>query len=528
MFNSIQQKFFTNIPGEFTGGLTAAIVALPLALAFGVASGLGAEAGLYGAIACGLFASLFGGTRAQVSGPTGPMTVVVATIVAGAAGRPELVFAAVILGGIFQIVFGYLKLGRLVRRYTPYPVVSGFMTGIGAIIILIQILPLFGLPGGGNVVEALTSFESIPNGMNVQALGVGVITLALIYGLPMLSKKIPAVVLLSLVAATLVSVLFNLDVPRIGDIPAGLPGFVVPDVGLADLKIILTGALYLAILGSIDSLLTSVVVDKVLGTRHDSEQELVGQGIGNIVSGLIGGLPGAGATMRSVINLKAGGRFHLSGVLHSLILLAVLLGLGSLASVIPLACLAAVLITVGVGIVDYRGLKSVGKAPWSDVIVMVVVLGLTVFVDLIIAVGVGVLITCVLFVYKLGEARFANHGLYEDMAETHGDHSMITKDDGTVTYVYKLNTPLIFSEAENFLEVMDEIDEIEGLTLVILSLQNAPVIDQSGAYALEEAKNRLSAKGIELVVVGISDENSLMLKKLGVSVLTPIQYEELA
>ena len=236
MIKTIKQNFFTNIPGEFTGGLTAAIVALPLALAFGVAAGLGAEAGLYGAIACGLFASLFGGTRAQVSGPTGPMTVVVATIVAGATGRPELVFAAVILGGVFQIAFGLLKLGRLVRRYTPYPVVSGFMTGIGAIIILIQILPLFGLPGGGNVVDAIKSFGGIANGMNIAALAVGLLTLGLIYGLPRISKKIPAVVLFALVISTVLSVVLGLDVPRIGDIPAGLPDFVVPAIGWADAK----------------------------------------------------------------------------------------------------------------------------------------------------------------------------------------------------------------------------------------------------------------------------------------------------
>lgn len=515
MLNSFKERYFTNIPGELSGGLTAAIVALPLALAFGVASGLGAAAGIYGAIACGLFASLFGGTRAQVSGPTGPMTVVVATIVAGASGRPELVFAAVIVGGILQILFGYLNLGRLVRRYTPYPVVSGFMTGIGVIIVLIQVLPLFGLPGGGDVVEAISRFGTVITEMNLAALAIGASTLALIYLLPRLHKKIPAV-LVALVVATGLSLVFGLDIPRIGDIPSGLPSFVIPSVTWADWQVILTGGFYLAILGSIDSLLTSVVVDKILHTRHDSKQELIGQGLGNIVSGVIGGLPGAGATMRSVINVESGGRSHLSGIFHGLVLLAVLLGLGSLAAVVPLTCLAAILITVGVGIVDYRGLKSIGSAPWSDVIVMLAVLTLTVFVDLIIAVGVGVVAACVLFVYKLGEARFANHGRLEDLAETHGDHWTIDDEDGSVTYVYHLNTPLIFSEAENFHEVMADIDQIDGVKRVLLSLQNSPVIDQSGAYALEEVHRQLKAKGIALEIAGLNDANHTLLEKVGV------------
>jgi SulP family sulfate permease len=474
------------------GGLTAAIVALPLALAFGVASGLGATAGLYGAIACGIFAALFGGTPGQVSGPTGPMTVVTTGLFLAHPDHPGVIFAAVILAGVLQILLGVFRLGNLIH-YIPYPVISGFMSGIGIIIILLQIPPLFGLAGGGGVLDMLRVYPRIPAEFNPAAAALGVGTFAAIVGLKKLAPRLPAT-LVALVLATLAAVLLGLQVPTIGPIPGGLPAPSVPRVAAAEVHILVEAAIALALLGSIDSLLTSVVVDKITGRRHDSNRELIGQGIGNTVSGLIGGLPGAGATMRSVVNIQSGGRTNLSGTVHGLVLLAVLLGLGALTARIPLACLAGILIHVGVTIIDYRGLKSVRKAPWSDTFVMAVVLGLTVFVDLIIAVIVGIALASVLFVKNLSDARPSDHGPIADDDLPDGFPDALK---GSV-YVYTFKGPLYFGEAKNFGEVMSR---LAGIRHVILVFDNVPLIDQTGAYAVEDTIERLQAKGVGVQLV---------------------------
>jgi SulP family sulfate permease len=507
---TIRNRYLTNVGGDLVGGLMAAIVALPLCLAFGVASGLGAAAGLYGAIACGILAAVFGGTPAQCSGPTGPMTVVAAAMFAAAPDNPSLVLAAVIVAGILQIALGNLKAGQLIE-YIPYPVISGFMTGIGAIIISIQILPLFGLPGSGNALASVRDLPKILSGANADAFLIGGSTLALIYVLPRLSRRLPAS-LVALVAATAMSLILQMEIPRIGAIPSGIPMPRLPAFSITDIHVVLQNAMTLALLGAIDSLLTSLVMDKVTGGRHDSNKELIGQGIGNMFAGLIGGLPGAGATMRSMVNVKAGGTTHLSGVVHGLILLAVLLGLGNVASLIPLSALAGILITVGISIMDWRALRAIRRTPRSDVAVMVVVLLLTVFVDLIIAVGVGVAMASILFVKRLADARLSEVGTVDALEELHRLAGHLDAEVRKAIYTYQFNGPLFFGEAKNLSQV---VDQLEGARYVILRFYNVPLVDQTGAYALEDAVERWESRGIKVLFVGMQPHIRHVLELTG-------------
>lgn len=518
---TMQLNKFTHIPGDLIGGLTAAIVALPIALAFGVASGLGAAAGLYGAIACGIFAALFGGTKAQVSGPTGPMTVVVASMVSAHLGHPELIFAAIILAGICQVGLGLLKAGQLIE-YIPYPVVSGFMSGIGIIIIILQLRPLVGLPGKGEVLGTLQSFPEMLQSSNIQALGLGLLCLACIYVAPIISKRIPAS-LLALLVGTSVAVYFQLKVPTIADIPAGVPLPKIPWFSIDQWHVVITNAFALATLGSIDSLLTSVVVDRLTKTKHESNRELVGQGIGNLVAGLVGGLPGAGATMRSVINIRSGATTRLSGLTHGLILLAVLLGLGPYAQTIPLACLAAILISVGISIIDYRAVKAIRKAPKEDVIVMVVVLLHTIFVDLIIAVIAGLAVASLLFAKKMSDTELMHVDPISSLPEAYPVVESLPEEVRKRTFVYSFHGPLFFGEVTNLEKL---VDKVAGAQYIILHFANVPFADQSGAYALQETLNDWAAAGIYVIAVGLSEPTKSTLANLGTEI--PNAYDSVS
>ncbi len=506
----IRRRYFTHVPGDLMGGFMAGIVALPLCLAFGVASGLGAAAGLYGAIACGIFAALFGGTRGQCSGPTGPMTVVAASMVAPNPGNTSLVFAAILIAGILQMVLGYIRAGQLIH-YIPYPVISGFMTGIGAIIICIQLHPFFGLPGCGSVLTALENLPVIFTSWNADAVLVGACTLGLIYGLPFVSRKLPAL-LIALVAATGISILLDMDIPRIGAIPSGLPLPQLPGFDLTDAHVVFKNAITLALLGAIDSLLTSLVLDRVTARRHNSDQELIGQGVGNMVSGLVAGLPGAGATMRSMVNVKSGGRTYLSGVIHGLVLLAVLLGLSNVAALIPLSALAGILLTVGISIMDWRALRAFRKTPGEDVAVMAVVFVLTVFVDLIIAVGVGVAMASMLFAKRLADAKLSEVGTLDALAELHKVSEHLPQDVRESTFTYQFNGPLFFGEAKNLMAVVDKLMQAR---YIILRFYNVPLVDQTGAYALEHAVERWEDRGIKVLFVGMQPHVRQALEATG-------------
>ena len=397
---------FSHLRGDVFGGLTAGVVALPLALAFGEASGAGPIAGVYGAILVGFFAALFGGTPSQISGPTGPMIVVFAGVFASLSGDVTMIFATVILAGVFQILFGVLGFGQYIRL-VPYPVVSGFMSGIGCIIIALQLARLFGHePEGGGTIPALLEVPTAMADPNYSAVGISLLTLAIVFAWPAQWGKYLPSPLVALIVGTLVSMGID-GVPILGAIPTGLPSFIMPSVSGDAFLIMMEAALILAILGAIDSLLTSLVADNMTRTRHDSNRELIGQGVGNMAAGFFGGIPGAGATMRTVVNIRTGGVTKLSGVIHALLLLAVVLVLAPLASQIPHAVLAGILVKVGYDIVDFSYLKRAHKGPRFDLVLMVMVLSLTVFVDLITAVAAGVVIAAIAYVKQVSDAQLA-------------------------------------------------------------------------------------------------------------------------
>ena len=377
--------------GDLFGGVTAAVVGLPVALAFGVASGLGALAGIYGAIAVGFFAAVFGGTRSQISGPTGPMAVAVAVIVTTHADNLARAFTIVIMAGLIQVLLGVMRVGRFVA-FTPYSVISGFMSGIGIIIILLQTLPFLGAPPAtGGPVAAVQAWPDAIRNVNFSALGIAVVTLVVGILWPDRLRKYMPPTLAALAAGTALGVLWLTGTPVIGEVPIGLPSLQLPDISVDVLLQSIQPALIIALLGSIDSLLTSLVADAMTRTRHKPNRELVGQGIGNITAGLIGGLPGAGATLGTVVNIRAGGRTPVSGILRAAILLALVLGLGKYVQSIPHAVLAGILMKVGWDIIDWRFVTRLHRVQREHLLVMLITLGLTIFLDLVTAVAIGMI-----------------------------------------------------------------------------------------------------------------------------------------
>ena len=533
-------KLFSNVKGDLFGGVTAGIVALPLALAFGIqafgavegGASLGAYVGLTGAMLLGFFASLFGGTHSQISGPTGPMTVITATLVGGVAGTATggnfstvliTMALAAIFCGLFQILFGLIKIGKYVR-YIPYPVLSGFMSGIGVIIILQQLYPLVGGSGSGSMVDQLAGLPAALGATNVTALLLGLGTVAIIYLFPLITKKVPST-LVALIVMTVVSLFC--DLPKefiIGEIPSGLPmpffaSDNVPDLGIdwgaAIIAAIIPG-LTLAGLGSIDTLLTSVVADNITKTKHNSNRELIGQGIGNAVAGLFCGLPGAGATMRTVVNVKSGGRTQLSGMVHALLLLAIMLGLGSVVKYVPLSVLAGILLTVGWGIIDFKGFKDLPKIPRADAVVLIVVFLVTVFVDLLTAVGIGMVIACVLFMKRASDLV---EGGYSSQELTNFDKESPWDDEhgmpDTVAhkiYVQRLNGPIFFGTINKFKEVMQTVPA--DAKIVIIRMRLVSFMDQSGLYAMEESIKDIQSRGAQVLMTIIQPQPMYMLKNM--------------
>ncbi len=531
---------FNNLKGDLFGGVTAGIVALPLALAFGIQafSGIGAEgaslgayAGLVGATLLGFFAAMFGGTHSQISGPTGPMTVITATLVTGAFTAPGGSLSAVLVSmalagifcGLFQILFGLIKLGKYVR-YIPYPVLSGFMSGIGVIIILQQLYPLVGKSGSGSMINLMAGLPEAFGSLSVTALLLGLATVAIIYLFPLVTKKVPST-LVALIVVTVVSLFIDMkDVPTIGEIPSGLPMpfFANSAVTLAGLDwgAIITAAiipgLTLAGLGSIDTLLTSVVADNITKTKHNSNRELIGQGIGNAVAGLFCGLPGAGATMRTVVNVKSGGRTQRSGMVHAILLLAIMLGLGSVVKYVPLSVLAGILLTVGWGIIDFKGFKDLVKIPRADAVVLIAVFLITVFVDLLTAVGIGMVIACVLFMKRASDLV---EGGYSSQEMTNFDKESPWADEGGMPdavahkiYIQRLNGPIFFGTINKFKEVMQTVPA--DAKIVIIRMRLVSFMDQSGLYAMEEAIKDIQARGAQVLMTIIQPQPMYMLTKM--------------
>ncbi len=507
---------FDNIRGDIYGGLTAAVVALPLALAFGVASGAGPMAGLYGAIFVGFFASLFGGTPSQISGPTGPMTVVMALIVIQYADHPGIAFTVVMMGGLFQILFGILRLGQFISL-VPFTVISGFMSGIGVIIIILQVPLLMGhsAPSGG-IIGALGDLPAIVASVNWQAFGVGAVSLAIVILTPAgVSRKLPSP-LIALIAGTALVWLALPDAPILGDIPTGLPALLAPAMSWPLLPDMIASALVLALLGTIDSLLTSLIADNITRTHHEPERELVGQGIGNLVAGLFGGIPGAGATMRTVVNIRAGGATPLSGMIHALVLLAVVLGLGPLAGHIPHAVLAGILIKVGFDIIDWSYLRKVRRAPKIGVVLMFVVLILTVFVDLIIAVTAGIIAASLLFVKRMSDLQLQNiraaDGTLGEVPMTADEQVLLDRHPRAIL-VYSFSGPISFGAAKGMTK---KLLLGEHRQVLILDLTDVTHIDTSGALALEDIIVKAGDMNLAVHLVGLRAPVHGVLERLEV------------
>ena len=519
--------------GDLTGGVTAAVVALPLALAFGNAAlgPGGAIYGLYGAIIAGFLAAVFGGTPAQVSGPTGPMSVTVAGVVSSLAAvgtsrelsqgdMLSMVMAAVVLGGLLQILMGVLRLGRYITL-VPYSVVSGFMSGIGVIILCLQIGPLLGINSQGGVVASLqmviTNFTPNP-----AAMAVGIATLAIVFVTPRrITKVIPSPLLGLLLITPLALWLFPENLPRIGSIPEGGLSFSAPN-WTNHFPLLLRAGLVLALLGAIDSLLTSLVADNISQSRHRSDRELVGQGIANSVSGLFSGLPGAGATMRTVINIRSGGRTPLSGMTHSVVLLVLLLGAGPLAEGIPTALLAGILIKVGLDIIDWGFLRRAHKLSFKTALVMWGVLLMTVFWDLIGAVLIGMFVANLLTIESLTHHQLGNMNTGTGHLSTREQD--LLKRCGDDLILFRMQGPLSFGAAKGISERMMLVKKYKVL---LLDITDVPHLGVTASLAIERMVKEAERQQRIVLVAGASGKVKKRLAQFGIENLIDERLEAL-
>ncbi|WP_179348592.1 SulP family inorganic anion transporter [Winogradskyella pacifica] len=591
------KKFFSHLKGDAFGGITAGIVALPLALAFGVSSGLGPSAGLYGAIFLAFFAALFGGTNTQISGPTAPMTAVSMVLIAGLLAVNEgdvskslpIILAVFILAGLMQIGLGVFGFGKYIK-YIPYPVVSGFMTAIGLIIIITQILPAVGyyagedaaliekhmphaeemllndilkeeagegilvlenfketvdrasritpeemeseasILAGNSASGALGALKAIPRALqsiNWLELLLALGTILIIYGFKRITTAVPST-LVALVIVSGIAFGFGLDYRPIEQIPSGFP---VPNMAIftefdfGNLMPYFFTAFTLALLGSIDSLLTSVVADNVTKTKHKPNKELIGQGIGNTIGALFGGLPGAGATIRTVVNINAGGKTRLSGMIAGVFLLLILLVLGDIASQIPAAVLAGILITVGFGVMDYKGLKAIPALPKdikigplklsSEVLIMIVVLLLSTFWNLVYAVGIGLIIASLMFMKKIGDLTALRSDVKSLKKEkAWSDEADFPEKLKEEVFIKHLKGPLFFGSTSEFQALADQIP-ITAKTVVI-RLGRMQYMDQSGLYAMEDVLQDLSKRNIQVLFVGLLKQPRYMMERIDI------------
>ena len=588
--------FFSNIKGDAFGGITAGVVALPLALAFGVSSGLGPSAGLYGAIFISFFAALFGGTNTQISGPTAPMTavsmVVIASIVVASDGDVNKALPSILmvffLAGLIQVGLGLIGVGKYIK-YIPYPVVSGFMTAIGVIILLTQILPSLGyspkedmeyvnqfkpqaeeiilenilkeeagegllvledfketIRRAGNITEADILRESKTLAAKYASGTIGAVkvmpralrninwlelllslgTIIIIFGFRKISKAVPST-LVALVAMSGIAIGFGLDYKPIEQIPEGLP---VPKLemfshfNLDSISPYIFSALTLALLGAIDSLLTSIVADNMTKTKHEPNKELVGQGIGNSVAAIFGGIPGAGATIRTVVNINAGGKTRLSGMIAGVLLLFILLALGPIASKIPAAVLSGILITVGIGVMDYKGLKAIPILPKdiflgpvklsSEVLIMIIVLLLSTFWDLIFAVGIGLLISCLMFMKLIGDLTAERSEVGPLKEEAWPDEIDFPKNLKDKVFIKHIKGPLFFGSTSEFEQLYKQIPE--GAETVVIRLSRMQYMDQTGLYVMEDTLQDLRVKGVDIVFVGLLKQPRYMMERIDI------------
>ncbi|WP_296702558.1 SulP family inorganic anion transporter [Thiocapsa sp. UBA6158] len=518
---------FDNLRGDLFGGVTAAVVALPMALAFGVASGAGAEAGLYGAVLVGLFAALFGGTPTLISEPTGPMTVVFTAVIASLiAANPEqgmaMAFTVVMLAGLLQMAFGAMKLGRYVTMM-PFTVISGFMSGIGIILIILQLPGLIGqaAPGGG-VIGTLQALPEMVRAIDPQEAILAGLTLAILFLMPARIKRILPPQLVALVVGTLIAIwwLGDQDIRRIGEIPSGLPSLQLPVFTIDQWQTILIDALVLAMLGSVDALLTSVIAGSLTRKQIDSDKELLGQGVGNLASGLFGGLPGAGATMGTVVNIQAGGRSALSGLTRAAILAVVVIWAGALTANIPLAVLAGIALKVGIDIIDWGFLARAHRVSMKGALITYGVIVMTVFVDLITAVAIGLFVANVLTIRRLADVQEESVCVLparrkRDEAPCAGlsceERALLAQGRGRVKILY-LSGPLVFGAAA---AISRQSPKLEGAQAIVIDLSQVPHMGVTTAVAVESTVRDALSQGHAVYMAGVHGQPRARLERLG-------------
>ena len=503
--------------GDLFGGITSAVVALPVALAFGIASGMGAAAGMYGAIAVGFFASVFGGTRSQISGPTPSMTVAMAVIVSAHASTLGEALAVVVLAGLIQVLLGVLRIGRFVV-YTPHVVVSGFMSGIGIIIMLIQVLPFLGAatsPEGP--LGALRAFPEAAGNVNPSALAIALTSLGLAVFWPKRADRVAPAALVALIAGALMGLLWLTGAPVIGEIPEGLPGLALQLPSVDFLLGSLQPAIILALLGSVDSLLTSLVADSLTGTRHQPDKELIGQGIGNMASGLFGGMPGAGATIGTVTNIRAGGSTPVSGVIRAVFLLALLLGLGKWVEPIPHAALAGILMKIGWDIVDWRLLARIHRLRRDHLVVMLMTLALTVVVDLVTAVAIGLIVAGMNHARQLKGLELDSVVSVPILDRTFfkGERGMEIGDPLQARVgVVALRGILTVASSRNLVSVIGA--DIKDHEVVVFDFSAANYLDDSAAMVIEQLLGVAREADTAAILVGLSGSVAETMGTLGV------------
>jgi SulP family sulfate permease len=521
---------FRNVRGDIFGGVTAAVIALPMALAFGVASGAGPAAGLWGAVLVGFFAALFGGTPTLISEPTGPMTVVMTAVIANlTASNPEngmaMAFTVVMMAGVFQIIFGTLRLGKYVTMM-PYTVISGFMSGIGIILVILQLAPFLGQPSpGGGVVGTLGAMPELLSNIQPAETALAVLAVAIIWLMPSKLKRIVPPQLVALIVGTVVSlVVFNgVAIRRIGEIPMGFPAMQVPTFSPDQLQLMLVDAAVLGMLGCIDALLTSVVADSLTRTEHDSNKELIGQGLGNVMSGLFGGIAGAGATMGTVVNIQSGGRTALSGLTRAGVLLVVILGAANLAATIPLAVLAGIAFKVGIDIIDWDFLKRAHKVSVKGAVIMYGVILLTVLVDLIAAVGIGVFVANILTIERMSMLQSKSVQAItdaDDAIRLNSDEKRWLDEANGRVLLFQLSGPMIFGVAK---AISREHNAIGDCDTIVFDLGDVPHMGVTAALALENAIEEAVEKGRQVLIVGAAGQTKRRLQKLKVFNVVPPQ-----
>ncbi len=502
------------LKGDVFGGITTSVVGLPVALAFGVASGLGPTAGMYGAIAVGFFAAVFGGTRSQISGPTGPMAIAMAVIVTTHANSLAEAFTIVVLAGLIQAALGLARIGRFVA-YTPYSVISGFMTGIGIIIMVVQIAPFLGSSVAvGGVIGAVNGLPSVFANVNFHALAVAAATLAVGVIWPRQLRKFLPAPLAAMIAGCALGILWLNDLPVIGEVPTGLPDFHVPAFSLGFVLNAIEPALVLALLGSIDSLLTALIADSLTRTRHNPNRELIGQGIGNMIAGLIGGLPGAGATLGTVVNIRAGGNTQLSGAIRASILLVLVLGVGRYVEAIPHAVLAGILMRVGWDIMDWRFVTRIHRVPREHMIVMVITFALTVFLDLVTAIAIG------LIAAGMASARQLERQELDSVVSVPLlDQSFLMGQDDDEADAFSARVGLValrgrFSVASSSNLVTAIGADIQEHEVVIFDFTETAYMDDSAAMVVEQMIDIAMDEDTEPIVMGLSGSVERNLRAL--------------